>query len=146
MTTHIASEKKVYNLKRNNGNLQWNWNKKLRTTTDNNGVKNKTKNDKVFSNYKTDNIAEVEVVNTKIQRKKSYAEILKTDRNTAGKLVQNRNEEVVDIVAKKEIEIAKPKIVDSCELGDTNNMSSTSEIARDYKRGNLKAVLLLHSS
>ena len=38
------------------------------------------------------------------------------------------------------IAIAKPKIVDSCELGDTNNVSLTSEIVRNYKRGNFKAV------
>ena len=37
-------------------------NQKLRTATDNNGVKNKKKNGKVFSNYKTDNITEVEAV------------------------------------------------------------------------------------
>ena len=98
----------------------------------------------------------------KIQRKKCYAEILKTDRNTAGKLEQNRNEGAVDIVANKgcvgvdfkvnetnvtnnrvqrrRSKIAKPKIVDSCELGDTNNESLTSEIVLDYKKGNLKAV------
>ena len=60
-------------------------NQKLRTGTNNNGVKNKTKNDKVFSNFKTDNIIGVEVVDNQserkrsvdIQRKKSYAEILK---------------------------------------------------------------------
>ena len=57
----------------------------LRTGTNNNGVKNKTKNDKVFSNFKTDNITGVEVVDNQserkrsvdTQRKKSYAEILK---------------------------------------------------------------------
>ena len=38
------------------------------------------------------------------------------------------------------MKIAKPKIVDSCELGDTNNVSLTSEIVRNYKRGNFKAV------
>ena len=37
-------------------------NQKLGTAIDNNGVKNKTKNDKVFSNYKIDNIIGVEVV------------------------------------------------------------------------------------
>ena len=37
----------------------------------------------------------------KIQRKKSYTEIQKTDRNTAGKLEQNRNEGAVGIVANK---------------------------------------------
>ena len=144
----------------------------MRTATDNNGVKNKVKNDKVFSNYKTDNITGVEVVYNqserkrsvegRIQRKKSYEEILKTDRNTAGKLEQNRNEGAADIVANKgsvgadfkvngthvtnnrvqrmRLKIAKPKIVDSCELGDTNNVSLASEIVRDYKRGNFKAV------
>ena len=30
-------------------------------------------------------------------------------------------------------------MVDSRKLGDTNNVSLTSEIVRDYKRGNLKA-------
>ena len=65
---------------------------KLRTATENNGVKNKTKNDKVLSNYNTHNITGVEVVDNqserkcslkgKIQRKKSYSEVLKTDRNT----------------------------------------------------------------
>ena len=63
---------------------------KLRAAIDNNGMKNKIKNDKVFSNYKIDNITGVEVMNNqlarkhsrkhsvegKIQRKKSYAEIL----------------------------------------------------------------------
>ena len=71
---------------------------KLKTANNKNGVKNKRKND--FSNYKIDNITGVEVVDNqserkplvegKIQRKKSYAEILKTDRNTAGKLEQTR--------------------------------------------------------
>ena len=77
-------------------------------------------------------------VERKIQRKKSYAEILKTDRIKAGKLEQNRSEGAVDIVANKgfvvvdfkvnethvtnncvhrrRLKIAKPKIVDSCEL------------------------------
>ena len=119
----------------------------MRTATDNNGVINKTKNDKVFSNYKTDNITGVEDVDNqlerkrsvegKIQSKKSYAEILKTDRNTTGKLEQNKNEGAVDIVMNKScvgvdfkvnetfvtnnrvqrrrLEFAKPKIVYSCE-------------------------------
>ena len=38
------------------------------------------------------------------------------------------------------MKIAKPKIVDSRELSDTNNVSLTSKIVRDYKRGNFKAV------
>ena len=86
-------------------------NQKLRTATGNNGVKNKTKNDKTFSNCKTDNITRVDVVDNqserersvegKLQRKKSYAGILKTNRNTAGKLEQNRNKGAVDIVANK---------------------------------------------
>ena len=38
------------------------------------------------------------------------------------------------------MKIAKPKIVDFCELSDTNNVSLTSEIVRDYKRGNFKVV------
>ena len=135
-------------------------------------MKNKTKNDKVCSNYKIDNITEVEVVDNqserkclvegKIQRNKNYAETPKMDRNTAGKLEQNRNEGAVDIVANKcclgadfkvnethvtnnrvqrrRLKLAVPKIVDPCELGGTNNVSLISEIARDYKRGNFKAV------
>ena len=97
-----------------------------------------------------------------IQRKKSCAEILKTDRKTAAKLEQNRNEGAVDIVVNKgctevdpkvnethvtnnrvqrgRLKIAKRKIVDSRELSDTNNVSLTSKIVRDYKRGNFKAV------
>ena len=39
------------------------------------------------------------------------------------------------------MEIAKPKIVDPCELGDTNNVSLSSEMVYDYKRGNFKAVI-----
>ena len=38
------------------------------------------------------------------------------------------------------MKIAKPKIVDSRELSDTNNVSLTSKIVRDYKKGNFKAV------
>ena len=56
-TTQIVSEKSVYNLKR----------KRLKAT----GVKNKTKNDKVFSNYKTDNIKGVEVVDNQSKRERS---------------------------------------------------------------------------
>ena len=84
-------------------------------------------------------------VEGKIQRKESFAEILKTYRNTVGKLKQNRNEGAVDIVANKgclgadfkvnethvtnnrvqrrRLKIAKRKIVDSCELVDANNES-----------------------
>ena len=130
-------------------------NQKLRAAIDNNRLKNKTKNDKVFSNCNTHNITGVEVVDNQserkrsmdgmIQRKKNYAEILKADRNTADKLEQNRNEGAVDIVTNKgyvgvdfkvnethvtnncvqrrRLKIAKPKIVDSRELGDTNNVS-----------------------
>ena len=80
-----------------------------------------------------------------MQRKKSYAGILKTYRNTAGTLEQNRNEGAVDIVVNKgclgvdfkvnetrvtnnrlqrrRLKVAKPKIVESCEIGDTNNVS-----------------------
>ena len=38
----------------------------------------------------------------------------------------------------KRLKIAKPKIVDSCKLGENNNVSLTSDIARNYKRGNFK--------
>ena len=38
-------------------------------------------------------------VEDKIQRKRRYVEILKTDRNTAGNQEQTRNEGAVDIVA-----------------------------------------------
>ena len=46
-------------------------NQKLRTVTDNNRVKNKTKNNKVFSNYKTYNITGVEVVDNQSERYRS---------------------------------------------------------------------------
>ena len=46
-------------------------NRKLRTVTDNNRVKNKTKNNKVFSNYKTYNITGVEVVDNQSERYRS---------------------------------------------------------------------------
>ena len=135
---------------------------KSRTAIDNNGIKNKTKGDKVFSNYKIDNITRV-IINWKesIQWRARYKEILKRDRNKAVKLKQNRNEGAVDIVANKSclgvdfivnethvtnnhvqrrrLKIAKPKIVDPCELGDTN-VSLTSEIICDYKRDNFKVV------
>ena len=39
------------------------------------------------------------------------------------------------------MKIAKPKIVDPCELGDTNNVSLTSEMVCDYKRGYFKSVI-----
>ena len=76
---------------------------------------------------------------------------------------KNRNEGAVDIVAnksclgvdfqvneshvinshvqRKRLKIAKPKIVDPCELGDTNNVSLTSEMVCDYKRSYFKAVI-----
>ena len=38
------------------------------------------------------------------------------------------------------MKIAKLKIVHSCELCDTNNVSLPSEIVHDYKRGNFKVV------
>ena len=59
-------------------------------------MKNNTKNGKFFSNYNVHNVTGVELmdnelerehsVDGKIQRKKSYAEILKSHRNTACKL------------------------------------------------------------
>ena len=144
---------------------------RLRTAVNNNGVKNK--DNKVFSNYTVENITSVEVVENqskrkrpmedKVQRKKTYAEILKTDRDKDDKLEQNRNEGAVEIVTnkrclgvdfevnesrvtnnrvqRKRLKIAKPKIVDPCELGDTNNVSLTSEMVCDYKRGNSKAII-----
>ena len=82
---------------------------KLKTAIDSKGVNNNTKNDQVFSYYKVDNATGVEAVDNqserehsvdgKIQRKKSYADILKTDRNTTGKLEKNRNEGAADIMA-----------------------------------------------
>ena len=39
------------------------------------------------------------------------------------------------------MKIAKPKIVDPCELCDTNNVSLTSEMVCDYKRDNFKEVI-----
>ena len=93
-------------------------NQKLRTATDNNAVKNN-----FFSQTTRHNITGVEVVDNqserkhsvegKIQRKKSYTEIQKTDRNTAGKLEQNQNEGAVGIVANKgcvgvEFKVMKP--------------------------------------
>ena len=122
----------------------------MRTAVDNNGVKNK--DNKIFSNYRVENITSVEVVENqskrkrpvedKVQRKKTYAEILKTDRDKDDKLEQNRNEGAVDIVAnrsclgvdfqvneshvtnnrvqKKRLKIVKPKIVDPCDLSDAN--------------------------
>ena len=144
---------------------------RLRTAVNNNGVKNK--DNKVFSNYTVENITSVKVVENqskrkrpmedKVQRKKTYAEILKTDRDKDDKLEQNRNEGAVEIVTnkrclgvdfevnesrvtnnrvqRKRLKIAKPKIVDPCELGDTNNVSLTSEMVCDYKRGNFKAII-----
>ena len=144
---------------------------RLRTAVNNNGVKNK--DNKIFSNYTVENITSVEVVENqskrkrpvedKVQRKKTYAEILKTDRDKDDKLEQNRNEGAAEIVTnkrclgvnfqvnesrvtnnrvqRKRLKIAKPKIVDPCELADTNNVSLTSEMVCDYKRGNFKAII-----
>ena len=143
----------------------------MRTAVNNNGVKNK--DNKIFSNYTVENITSVEVVENqskrkrpvedKVQRKKTYAEILKTDRDKDDKLEQNRNEGAAEIVTnkrclgvnfqvnesrvtnnrvqRKRLKIAKPKIVDPCELADTNNVSLTSEMVCDYKRGNFKAII-----
>ena len=143
----------------------------MRTAVNNNGVKNK--DNKIFSNYTVENITSVEVVENqskrkrpvedKVQRKKTYAEILKTDRDKDDKLEQNRNEGAAEIVTnkrclgvnfqvnesrvtnnrvqRKRLKIAKPKIVDPCELADTNNVSLTSETVCDYKRGNFKAII-----
>ena len=68
----------------------------MKTVIDSKGVNNNTKNDQVFSYYKVDNVTGVEAVDNqlqrersvdgKIQRKKSYADILKMDKNTAGKV------------------------------------------------------------
>ena len=145
----------------------------MRTAVNNNGVKNK--DNKIFSNYTVENITSVEVVENqskrkrpvedKVQRKKTYAEILKTDRDKDDKLEQNRNEGAAEIVTnkrclgvnfqvnesrvtnnrvqRKRLKIAKPKIVDPCELADTNNVSLTSEMVCDYKRGNFKAIISL---
>ena len=144
---------------------------RLRTAVNNNGVKNK--DNKIFSNYTVENITSVEVVENqskrkrpvedKVQRKKTYPEILKTDRDKDDKLEQNRNEGAAEIVTnkrclgvnfqvnesrvtnnrvqRKRLKIAKPKIVDPCELADTNNVSLTSEMVCDYKRGNFKAII-----
>ena len=143
----------------------------MRTAVNNNGVKNK--DNKIFSNYTVENITSVEVVENqskrkrpvedKVQRKKTYAEILKTDRDKDDKLEQNRNEGAAEIVTnkrclgvnfqvnesrvtnnrvqRKRLKIAKPKTVDPCELADTNNVSLTSEMVCDYKRGNFKAII-----
>ena len=143
----------------------------MRTAVNNNGVKNK--DNKIFSNYTVENITSVEVVENqskrkrpvedKVQRKKTYAEILKTDRDKDDKLEQNRNEGAAEIVTnkrclgvnfqvnesrvtnnrvqRKRLKIAKPKIVDPCELADPNNVSLTSEMVCDYKRGNFKAII-----
>ena len=143
----------------------------MRTAVNNNGVKNK--DNKIFSNYTVENITSVEVVENqskrkrpvedKVQRKKTYAEILKTDRDKDDTLDQNRNEGAAEIVTnkrclgvnfqvnesrvtnnrvqRKRLKIAKPKIVDPCELADTNNVSLTSEMVCDYKRGNFKAII-----
>ena len=43
-------------------------------------------------------------------------------------------------VQRMRLKIAKPKIVNFCELGDTNNVSFALQNLRDYKRGDFKAV------
>ena len=68
----------------------------MRTAINNNGVKNKY--DKVLSNYTVHSITAVEVlgnqskrnqpVTDKIRRKKTYAEMLKTERDKDDKLEQ----------------------------------------------------------
>ena len=131
----------------------------MRTAVNNNGVKNK--DNKVFSNYTVDNTIGVEVV--RINGKESgqwrtrYKKIIKTHRDKDDKLEQNRTEGAIDTVQnkgclgvdfqvnesyvtnnrvqRKRLKIAKPRIVDPCELGDTNNVCLTSEIVCDYKRG-----------
>ena len=45
--------------------------KKLKTAIDNNEVKNNTKSDKVFSNYKIDNVTRVGVVDNQLERERS---------------------------------------------------------------------------
>ena len=118
-TTQIVSEKNVY--KFTFTKRQWKltteleqrrqkkWLKfkkqKLGTAINNNGMKNK--DSKVVSNYTVDNITRVEVVENqwnrkrpvedKIQRKKTQAEILKTDRDKDDKLEQNRKEGVIGV-------------------------------------------------
>ena len=100
----------------------------------------------------------------KIQIKKCYADILKTDRNTARVLKRNRDERGDDVQANKgclrvdfrvnethvtnnrvqrgRLKIAKSKIIDSCDLDKVgiNNVSLASEIVHGYKRGNFKSV------
>ena len=84
------------------------------------------------------------------KERQSYTGILETNRNTAGNLEQNRNEGgnkgclgvgfklnetyvTNNRLQRRRLKIEKSNIVCSCELGDFNNMSVTSEIARDYK-------------
>ena len=45
--------------------------KKLKTAIDNNEVENNTKNDKVFSGYKIDNVTIVGVVDNQLERERS---------------------------------------------------------------------------
>ena len=45
--------------------------KKLKTAIDNNEVKNNTKSDKVFSNYKIDNVTRVGVVDNQLEGERS---------------------------------------------------------------------------
>ena len=103
-------------------------------------------------------------VDGKIQIKKCYADILKTDRNTGRVLKRNRDERGDDVQANKSclrvdfrvnethvtnnrvqrgrLKIAKSKIIDSCDLDKVciNNVSLASEIVHGYKRGNFKSV------
>ena len=141
------------------------------TAINNNEVKNK--DNKVVSNYAVDNITRVEVVENqwkrkrpvedKVQIKKTYAEILKTDRDKDDKLEQNRNEGAIDIienkgclkvdyqvnkshftnncVQRKRLKIAKPNKVDPCELGNINDVFLTPEMVCDFKKGNFKAII-----
>ena len=44
-------------------------------------------------------------------------------------------------VQRRGLKIVKSKIVDPFESGDTNNVSLTSEIVCNYKRGNFKAII-----
>ena len=43
----------------------------MKTAIDNNEVKNNTKSDKVFSNYKIDNVTRVGVVDNQLERERS---------------------------------------------------------------------------
>ena len=130
-------------------------------------MKNKTNSNKVFPNYKVDDVGDNQSkrkysMEGKVQRRKSYSEILKTDRNAAGKLEQRRNEGAVEVMANEgcsgvdfkmneshvtknsvkrgRLKTEKPKIVNSWRLGDINNVFLTSETVHDYERANFKVV------